>query len=131
MTPYYSICWQSAQIACTANTYLALFLLSKKDINQWSEQYSMQLNNLEHPAGMFEVNSFKQSCLKCFQMHFNVDEYTYHNIEYIHNKLLVFFFSFGLVLGFLFLFSFFYSSIPAHKRKCRKKKGRVTERKLK
>lgn len=35
-------------------------------------------------------------------MHFYVDEYTLHNTEYIHNKLLVFLFSF---FCFLLLFT--------------------------
>lgn len=110
---------QSAEIAYTANTHFALFLLSERDIRQCSEQHSMQLTNLKHPAGVFEVNSCKQSCLKIFKCIFHLKLYTLHNTAYIHNELLVFLFFF---FCFLLLFT---NSCP---QKEKQRKERMTDK---
>lgn len=52
-------------------------------------------------------------------MHFYVDEYTLHNTEYIHNKLLVFLF---------FIFCFFLLFTVSCPQKENRRKERVTDK---
>lgn len=95
----------AAQIACTANTYFALFLLSE---NRYKAVLWATFNATKSWTRNRDVWSkqLQTELLEKFQMYFYVNEYTSCNTEYIHSKLRAFLFCF---FCFLLLFT---SSCP-------------------